>query len=79
MNTFNKLHTNNPLTELASTELHEVAGGAQVDYFLKIDGIPGESTSQRTEAQGLDVVVAATTTEIATPHAISVVEGREDN
>ena len=28
-------------------------------------------------AQGLDVVVAAATTETATPHAISVVEGRE--
>jgi len=31
------------------------------------------------EASGLDVVVAAATTEVATPHAISVVEGREPN
>ncbi|WP_094414497.1 DJ-1/PfpI family protein [Rhodopirellula sp. MGV] len=31
------------------------------------------------EAAGLEVVVAAATTETATPHAISVVEGREPN
>ncbi|MCA9140107.1 MAG: hypothetical protein KDB00_25215, partial [Planctomycetales bacterium] len=31
------------------------------------------------EAAGLEVVVAAATTETATPHAISVVEGREGN
>lgn len=36
-------------------------------------------TRQSLEAQGLDVVVAAATTETATPHAISVVPGRDPN
>lgn len=78
MKTLNKQHTNNSLTELASTELHEVTG-AQGTSFLEIDGIKGEaeSTPRGLEAQGLDVVIAATTTDTATPHAISVVEGRE--
>ena len=36
-------------------------------------------TRESLEAAGLEVVVAAATTETATPHAISVVEGREPN
>ncbi|MGF1581486.1 MAG: DJ-1/PfpI family protein [Gemmataceae bacterium] len=36
-------------------------------------------TRESLEAAGLEVIVAATTTETATPHAISVVEGREPN
>lgn len=36
-------------------------------------------TRESLEAAGLEVIVAAATTETATPHAISVVEGREPN
>lgn len=36
-------------------------------------------TRESLEAAGLEVVVAAATTETATPHAISVIEGREPN
>ena len=33
--------------ELSLTELDAVSGGAQVDYFLKIDGVDGESTDDK--------------------------------
>ena len=36
-------------------------------------------TRRSLEAQGLEVIVAAATTETATPHAISVIPGREPN
>jgi Type VI secretion system effector, Hcp len=33
--------------ELTEHELGQVAGGAAVDYFLKIDGVDGESTDDK--------------------------------
>ncbi len=33
--------------ELSAEELEQVAAGAAVDYFLKIDGVDGESTDDR--------------------------------
>ena len=33
---------NPPVEELSDDELNKIAGGAQVDYFLKLDGIKGE-------------------------------------
>lgn len=33
--------------ELSPEELHKVAAGASVDYFLKIDGIDGESMDEK--------------------------------
>lgn len=33
--------------DLSPEELKKVAGGAPVDYFLKIDGVDGESTDDR--------------------------------
>ena len=41
--TMNNTHA---IIELSDTELTEVSGGAQVDYFLRIDGVPGESTDR---------------------------------
>ena len=33
--------------ELTEHELGQIAGGATVDYFLKIDGVDGESTDDK--------------------------------
>jgi bacteriocin-like protein len=33
---------NPPVEELSEDELNKIAGGAQVDMFLKLDGIKGE-------------------------------------
>jgi type VI protein secretion system component Hcp len=33
--------------ELSFIELDIVSGGAQADYFLKIDGVDGESTDDK--------------------------------
>jgi hypothetical protein len=33
--------------ELSAEDLQKVAGGAAVDYFLKIDGVDGESSDDR--------------------------------
>ena len=42
----NKTNDTNAIVELSDAELTEVSGGAAVDYFLKIPGIPGESTDR---------------------------------
>jgi hypothetical protein len=37
--------------ELSPEELHKVAAGANVDYFLKIDGVDGESSDNKHKAE----------------------------
>ena len=41
----NTTNDTNAIVELSDAELTEVSGGAAVDYFLRIEGVEGESTS----------------------------------
>jgi hypothetical protein len=41
--------------ELSAEELHKAAGGAAVDYFLKIDGVDGESSDDKHKKE-IDVI-----------------------
>jgi hypothetical protein len=41
--------------ELSAEDLHKVAGGAAVDYFLKIDGVDGDSSDDKHKKE-IDVI-----------------------
>jgi hypothetical protein len=45
---FDNFHGVEKLLDLSSSEMEQVQGGAQVDYFLKIKTVEGEATSSHT-------------------------------